>query len=77
MPTEHQKYVEEEYAKFMAERQKQKQKKQKSNKQQQEQQQQQQQQIPKDKGISPMELGMKRSSSSVVQLTEQESNLLH
>lgn len=65
MPTQHQKYVEEEYAKFMAERKKQKQKDQKAK------QQEQQQQIPKDKGFSPMEMGMKRDLTSDVELTEQ------
>jgi transcription initiation factor TFIID subunit TAF12 len=67
MPTEHQQYVEEQYEKFMAERQKQKKKQQKPK----QQQQQQQQQIPKEKGFSPMQMGMKRSSSSNIDLTEQ------
>jgi hypothetical protein len=63
MPTEHQKYLEEQYQKFMEDRQKKKKEEQERNRP-----------PPPPKGISPKELGMKRSTDSKVPVNEQVSN---
>lgn len=68
MPTEHQELVQAEYEKFMAQRQKEK-----AAKEAEELRKQQASMPPPPKGISPKELGMKRSDTTQVQLTEQVS----